>query len=124
MESHEDLDEMADTLRERLRKVYRLKGGSLEESLQMGHRVLPRAVLRDGQVIVEALARRGHPLLERTLDTSGVEAARARMMTHLTSINVWDVRKGKLLKVTGVLAFNFLVVVALFITWMVWSGQL
>ena len=124
METLDDITDESEQLRDQLRKVYRVRGTSLEEILQNGRRQLPKDVSKDGAMLIDALGKLGHPKLERTVDFEAVTAARSRMLKHVNGINVWDIRKGKLLKIAGVLAFNFWLIVGLLITWMVWTDKL
>lgn len=124
METLDDIADESEQLRDQLRKVYRVRGATLEEILLNGRRQMPKDVSKDGALLIDALGKLGHPTLERTVDFGAVTAARTRMLKHVNSISVWDIRKGKLLKFAGVLAFNFLLIVALLITWMVWTDKL
>ncbi|THH37082.1 hypothetical protein E4Z66_09100 [Aliishimia ponticola] len=123
MTESQDTQSRLDDVRAQLRAVHRVRGRSLEQAVRRSRRLLPREVRRDAQVLVRAEQALGHPLLQMQTDMDAVRRAQDNVQRHLDSIDLADRRRGRLLGLAGVLAFNFLVVGALFLGWLIWSGQ-
>lgn len=124
MTDADDLRTRAADLQEILHQKLRLKGADLSVALRKGRRALPRAVRKDAQALVTALPMLGHPKLEQQIDFAAVRAAHGRVMTHLASIDVRELRKARWMDRAAIAGANFLVIVGLLIAWAVWSGQL
>lgn len=85
---------------------------------------MPKPVRRQGDIVARAEAALGNPKLEPMIDTKAVRQARDAVSEHLDSIDVADLRRGRLLGLAGVIVFNLIVTSALFVLWLVWSGHL
>ncbi|MFK7876145.1 MAG: hypothetical protein AB8B71_10250 [Paracoccaceae bacterium] len=113
-----------EAVQDMLRKVHRIKGRDLRDMLMRSKRVLPRAHRKDGDILSDALDKIGHPKLEKMIDFKMAGAAQTRLFDHLKAIDLAERRRGRLLALGGVVALNILIVLGLFLTWMVWSGQI
>lgn len=124
MSDADDLKARGATLRQHLRETLGVKGRDLDHALRRARRQLPRGLRQAGTRIVEADAMLGHPKLERLVDYEARRADYAAFDAHLGSIDLADQRWGRFLELAAIVAFNLIVVTALFITWLVWSGYL
>ena len=124
MSDADDLRARSDALRQQLRDTFGVRGRDLDHALRRARRLLPRGMRQKGARLVEAQAMLGHPKLERMIDFAELRAAQEAISVHLDSIDVADARRGWWLSLAGVIAFNLIVVLAAFITWMVWAGHL
>lgn len=124
MLSQEDIDNQTSRLRQALRDVHGVRGKDLSTALKRAGRLLPAYVRKAGLEIVEVEKLGGNPKLLRRVDPSALKAAERVVMDHLDAIDVADRRKGKILGMLGVISFNIILVVAMFITWLVWAGYL
>ena len=113
-----------DRIRDLFRQKYRARGASLAAAYPRARRRLPRRLRRDAEALVSAERFADHPKLARTLDHDRLGQAVQALRGHLDGIDLADRRKGMLLGILGSIAFNFLLVAALVIGWMVWQGQL
>ena len=118
------LDARTERLRDALDKALGVKGRTLAAALRKAGRRLPKQVRKQADVVVRAQAIDGHPKLRRTIDMAAVARAETDILTHLKTIDRADLRRGRLLGLAGVIVFNLIVVVALFVAWLVWSGHL
>ncbi len=109
-------------IRQQLEAKLGVKSRNLSQALRRAGRRLPRAVRAQGAILAEAEHRAGHPKIARQSDSAKVQAAYSEITAHLRSIDVTDARKGRVLGLAGLIVFNFLLVVAAFITWMWWRG--
>jgi hypothetical protein len=113
-----DTDELAQMLRVKMG----VRGRGFASAFGRAKRRLPRTVRAEGRVLAEGLAMAEHPKLRQTLDFPRLKRAGTELRTHLGGIDLVERRKGALLNLLGVIAFNLLVVVTLFIVWLVWRG--
>ncbi|MGJ8590887.1 MAG: hypothetical protein ACSHXW_22560, partial [Yoonia sp.] len=63
-----------------------------------------------------------NPKMARRLDGREVRAAFDSVMTHLRGIDVAEARKDRILGVAGSVAFNLLLVAAVFVGFLWWRG--
>ena len=120
----DDISARMEALRDRLHAVHRVSGQDFSDALRRAGRLLPRGVRRDGAELERARAMFGHPRLERQIDFNALRAASRRIEAHLDGVDVADLRRGRILSLLGVLAFNLLVVMAGLLIWIVVTGQL
>ncbi len=124
MATQMDIDARAERLRAALETALGVKARSYGAALRKAGRRLPKPVRRQADVVARAHAIDGHPKLRRTIDMDAVARAEADLLAHLKTIDRADQRRGRLLGLAGVIVFNLLVVAALFVSWLVWSGYL
>ena len=98
------------------------KGPDLGRQLRRTGRRLPSAMRRQGAVLEQAQRMAGHPRLYRQIDGAAVALAHARLITHLETVDPLDRRRGTLLGLASVNAFNLLVVGALIVAILRWRG--
>lgn len=118
------LDARTERLRDALDTALGVRARTFAAAVRKAGRRLPKQVRKQADVVVRAQAIDGHPKLRRTIDMAAVARAETDVLAHLKTIDRADVRRGKLLGVAGVIVFNLIVVVALFVVWLVWSGHL
>ncbi|MBM1814081.1 hypothetical protein [Pseudosulfitobacter pseudonitzschiae] len=118
------LDARTERLRDALDKALGVKGRTFSAALRKAGRRLPKHVRKQADVVVRAQAVDGHPKLRRTIDMAAVARAETDILAHLKTIDRADLRRGRLLGLAGVIVFNLIVVAALFVVWLVWSGHL
>ena len=98
----------------------RRSAGTLGQALRRSKLFLPRRIRKAGFRLVEAEPLLGHPKLERMIDFEDLRAAHDTVSRHLKSVDVADLRRGRLLGIAGAMAVNVLLVVALFLVWTQW----
>lgn len=109
-------------LRQQLDAKLGVKGRDLPQALRRaGHR-LPRRVRAKAAIFAAAEQRVGHPKLARQIDGPAVRAAFGEVSAHLRAIDAVDARRGRILGLAGVVAFNVLLILGAFVTWMWWRG--
>ena len=99
-----------------------IKGKTLERAVARAGRLLPKWAQRDARYLAQAEQLMGHPKLRLMVDEAKLTKARAALVEHLKSIDPAERRKTKLLGTLGVISFNLILVVAAFITYLVWQG--
>lgn len=117
-----DIARRVETVQDLLTLKLGIKRQPFDRMLARAGRHLPRRIAGQAQVLAQAAQRAGHPKLARQLDSAAVERASTEVIAHLQAIDVADRRKGKLLGMAGVVAFNLLVVIVVFIVWLWWRG--
>lgn len=98
------------------------KGPDLGRQLRKVGRRLPAAMRREGAVLADAQSVLGHPRLYRRIDGAAVALAHARLVSHLESVDPLDRRRGVLLGLASVNAFNLLVIGAVIVAVLRWRG--
>lgn len=63
-----------------------------------------------------------NPKTARQVDAEAVERDYEYVRAHLVAIDVDELRKSRILSVTGAVVANLIVVVVLFIVWLWWRG--
>ncbi len=124
MTDTEDLLARASAMQQKLQEVHKIKGKTWKTLLRKARGSLPRRVIKDARSVAECLPMIGHPKLERLIDYENMRAAQTRVMQHLDSVDVAQIRRDRFLRMFGLLAFNVILVAALFLYWMVSTGQL
>ncbi|MGJ5618335.1 hypothetical protein [Sulfitobacter sp. MF3-043] len=119
---HKDIAAKSLAIRQQLEAKLGVKSRDLSQALRRAGRRLPHGVRAQGAVLAEAEKRAGHPKLTRQLDSAAVRDAYDRMAAHLRAIDVADARKGRILGMAGVIAFNLLLIIAAFVMWLWWRG--
>lgn len=97
---------------------------TLAAKMRRGGRLLPRALRNEGQWLAEMEALWPHPKLRRQIDAARVTHAQAALRSHLLAIDPRDRLVGSIIGILAPLAFNLLLLGALVILWMIWTGRL
>lgn len=95
----------------------------LEVKMRRGGRLLPKALRRQGEYLVEAERQWANPRLRRTLDAATLTKAQDELRAHLSTIDPRDRRIGRLIGIAAPLAFNILLIFAAVVAWLVWTGR-
>jgi len=115
-------EERADHIAELLESQLGVRGKTLDAKLRKAGRLLPRDIRRHGDQIVEAVNLQGSPKLSRMVDEKSTVSAYNAFEKYLSGIDAWDRRKGSASDFLTTNAFNLLVVIALLIAVLRWSG--
>ena len=59
----------------------------------------------------------------RQIDAAALQQAETRVLDYLQNIDRADHRKGRMLALAAILAFNILVIITGFVLWMWWTGR-
>ncbi len=124
MTDGDDIRARIDALRQQLREVHGIRGRTLHQALRRSKLFLPRHVRKEGLRLAEIEPLLGHPKLERMVDFDAARATHQAVARHLKSVDVADLRRGRLLGIAGAIAVNVIVVAVLFVVWLRWTGQL
>ena len=118
MLDHKDISAKSLAIRQQLEAKLGVKSRDLSQALRRAGRRLPRRVRAQAAVLVAAEKRVGHPKLARQMDGGAVREAYA----HVRAIDGADARKGRILGLAGVIAFNLLLIIVAFVIWLWWRG--
>ncbi len=118
----QSIDEKVEAVQDLLKAKFGVRKRALPKMLAKTGRRLPRGMHKRAQVLIEAQKLGGNPKLMRQMDQTALTRAYEALTAHLEAIDVAERRKDRLLKLAGVLAFNFLLIVAAFVTWLWWAG--
>ena len=113
---------MSIRIREALAERLGVKANDLETALRRAHAHLPRRIRAHGDQIVAAARIADHPKLRNRIDLQALARAEREILQHLEGIDPAERRKDFWLGLAGVIAFNILVIVGLFVVWLVFSG--
>jgi len=124
MDIHADVTTKAEQLRLALRAKLGVRGADLAKAVNNAGRLLPRHLRKQAAVIVKAQALGGHPKLMRMVDMAAINKAYWGISSFLETIDPKERRRTRMLGWAGSIAFNLIVIVACFVVWLVWSGNL
>ncbi|WP_116130956.1 hypothetical protein [Tropicimonas sp. IMCC34043] len=96
---------------------------TLAAKMRRGGRLLPRRLRQEGAYLVQMEQLWQHPRLRRQIDVDHVARAQAELRAHLTAIDPRDRMIGRILGIVAPLAFNLLLIGALVIAWLAWTGR-
>ncbi len=122
MLDHKDIATKSLTIRQQLEAKLGVKSRDLSQALQRAGRRLPRRMRMQGAILVDAEKQAGHPKLARQIQDGAVRDAYTQLTAHLREIDAADARKGRILNMAGLIAFNLLFVVGVFVIWLWWRG--
>ncbi|QYX56371.1 hypothetical protein K1T73_15135 [Roseovarius sp. SCSIO 43702] len=114
-------DARIEALKARLREKLGARGKTLARALRHAGRRLPKWVRREGAVLVDAQARRGHPRIWRQVNEAEIDRAFERIESHLDTIDPKDRRRGVILGLLGGIVFNLLIVLAFLLAVLWWQ---
>ncbi len=109
-------------LRGLLQQKLDVRGRDLRQSLRRAGRRLPRTVRKQGDALMRAEILAHNPKTARQVNAAEVDKAYEQMRAYLEAIDVSEIRKTRLLSVTGAIVANLLLVVVLFVVWLWWRG--
>ncbi len=118
-----DIETRIETVRGMIREKLRIRAKTLEGQTRKAGRLIPRSIRRNINELLEAQALAQHPKLSRMLDHAALDDAQTRITAFLDGIDPAERRKDKILSLLGVIAFNLLLIGALIVTWMWWTGR-
>lgn len=124
METQQSINDRAGRIMRGLEQAFGVRAATLAKALRKTGRRLPKRLQAEAARIVKAQALGGHPKLMQQVDSAALDAAEARVIAHLKTIDRADQRKGRMLSIAGAIAFNILLVIAGFVIWMVWTDKL
>ncbi len=117
-----EIDAKIDTVQGLLRDRLGLRKRALPRMLQSAGRRLPKQHHAHLQALLEAQALLRNPKLAKQVDEGRVTQAYDAVTAHLRKVDASARRKDFLLKLAGTIAFNILLILAAFITWLWWRG--
>ena len=100
-----------------------LRGATLERQLRRAGRRLPRRQRRAAAIILGAQDWMAHAKLARVLDTSQVNRAFADLHAYLDTLNPQEARKTALLRLTGGIVLNLMMLAGLIYALIRWQGS-
>lgn len=124
MNLSESIAEQSDRLALLIEERLGIRGDGLETKLRKAGRLLPRWLRQEASRLVAAQRLVKHPKLMRQADSMTLEKACKRCEKWLKSIDPAARRRARLLNFLALNAANLLVVAAMFVAYLVWSGRL
>jgi hypothetical protein len=118
------VQQMADRAAELMEEHLKVRGKGLADKLRRDGRLLPRKIRAQARYLAEAAEQAQHPHLRTRIDMARTTEAYDSLCRHLTTLNLWERRRIAALNVLGSVAFNLLLLAALFIAVLVWRGYL
>jgi hypothetical protein len=109
-------------LRGLLQQKLDVRGRDLGQSFGRAGRRLPKFVRKRGAALIRAEMLAHNPKTARQVDAEAVERDYEAVRAYLDGIDVAEMRKARLLSVTGAVVANLIVVAVLFIVWLWWRG--
>jgi hypothetical protein len=123
MQDSEEIKSEADALRELFEKHLGVKAPTFERAVKRAGRRLPRGLRQQAARIVEAEAFSAHPKLAPRVDRAAFDRAARDLSLYLKSIDLAQQRKDRWLNLLAGVAFNMLIVLALFLAWLWWQNS-
>ena len=124
MNLSESIAEQSDRLALLIEERLGIRGDGLETKLRKAGRLLPRWLRQEASRLVAAQRLVKHPKLMRQADSMTLEKACKRCEKWLKSIDPAARRRARLLIFLALNAANLLLVTAMFVAYLVWSGRL
>lgn len=112
----------AENIRALIEERLRLKARTLSHGVRKAGRLLPTWARREARYIVQAAEMARHPKMHARIDDARVAKAHDDLTEYLKTIDPTEQRKTRVLKTLGAISFNLILVVAAFITYLVWRG--
>ncbi|WP_298914812.1 hypothetical protein [uncultured Roseobacter sp.] len=124
MKSPDDIEQMAQALKDAMQKHLGVKGRNLRHAVRKAGRRLPKKLRAPARLMAQAEAVSGNLKLLRQLDTSKIESAYADLSAHLSAIDRAAERRARILSVLAVIAFNLIIVFAAWVIWLKARGSI
>ncbi|MEQ6201648.1 hypothetical protein ABMC88_01220 [Sulfitobacter sp. HNIBRBA2951] len=122
MITDKDMAAKSRKLRGLMQQKLDVRGRDLRQSLRRAGRRLPRGVRKSGAALMRAEMLAHNPKTARQIDAEQVQQDYDKLYNHLHTIDVDEVRKSRLLSITGAIVANIILVAVLFIVWLWWRG--
>lgn len=119
-----DIETQLPALREALERHLGVKGRSLAHQVRRAGRRLPKRVRAQAALLGQAEAVSGNPRLLRQLDEARVAQACEELSAHLAGIDRAEIRRGRILSILAVLAFNFILIFVAFVVFLRMRGTI
>lgn len=117
-----DIGQRTVALRTLLKERIGVGGRDFETALRRARWRLPRRLRPEADLIARAERMGRNPKLARRLDTASLDAACNAVTGHLESIDVADVRRGRILGWLSTVVFDLILIAAGFVLWLWWRG--
>lgn len=123
METGDSINARAVRIMAGLEQAFGVRARTLNEALRRTGRRLPRRLHKAAGQVTAAQAYGGQPKLMRQVDGATLDRAERDVLDYLGRIDRADRRRGQMLNIAALVAFNVLLVIAAFIVWMWWAGH-
>ncbi|MEM6761015.1 MAG: hypothetical protein AAF601_16190 [Pseudomonadota bacterium] len=124
METCDSINARATRIMAGLEQAFGVRGKDLSTALRRTGRRMPRRLHKAAAHVVAAQAFGNQPKLMRQVDGPALDRAERDVLSYLNRIDRADQRRARLLNTAGLVVLNVLLVIAGFILWMWWSGQI
>ncbi|WP_299024802.1 hypothetical protein [uncultured Sulfitobacter sp.] len=122
MITDKDMAAKSRKLRGLMQQKLDVRGRDLRQSLRRAGRRLPKRIRKCGAALMRAEMLAHNPKTARQIDLAEVEAAYEQMRSYLEALDVNEMRKTRILSLTGAVVANLIGVGVLFIVWLWWRG--
>jgi predicted oxidoreductase len=122
MITDKDMATKSRKLRGLMQQKLDVRGRDLRQSLRRAGRRLPRSVHKRGVQLMRAEMLAHNPKTARQVDAVEVDQAYEYVRAHLEAIDLEEIRKSRILSLTGAVAANLILVIGLFVVWLWWRG--
>lgn len=122
MITDKDMAAKSRKLRGLMQQKLDVRGRDLRQSLRRAGRRLPRRVRKSGAALMRAEMLAHNPKTARQIDETQVAQDYELMRSYLLDLDVADMRRARILSLTGAVVANLLLVAALFVVWLWWRG--
>lgn len=123
METEHSIKERSERVQSALESAFGVRAKSLPRALRKAGRRLPRRLRADAAQIAIAEGYGGNPKLLRTVDGTSLAAAEERVVVWLDTVDRADAWRGYWTGVGAMVGFNVLLIVAVVVSWMWWTGR-
>lgn len=111
-------------VRDALERHLGIKGRSLAHQVKRAGRRLPTRIRAQAALLGEAEALCGNPRLLRQLGEARVKQACKEVSEHLAGVDRAEVRRGRVLSILAVIAFNLILVFIAFVIFLRTRGTI
>ncbi|MBB3993300.1 hypothetical protein GGR95_000928 [Sulfitobacter undariae] len=122
MITDKDMAAKSRKLRGLMQQKLDVKGRDLRQSLRRAGRRLPKSVRKHGAELMQAEILAHNPKTARQVDSAAVEKSYEIVRSHLAGLDEVEIRKSRILGMTGAVVANLLLVAIMFIVWLWWRG--
>ena len=112
----------AEAVRALMEERLGVRGRDLSHALRKARRSLPRALRKQGAVLVAAERASQSPKTAKQIDREKMLVAYEVLTNHLRAINVNAMRRDRMLRLAGGIAFQVLLLGVAFVVLMWWRG--
>lgn len=122
MITDKDMAAKSRKLRGLMQQKLDVRGRDLRQSLRRAGRRLPKAVRKRGAALMRAEMLAHNPKTARQVDAEAVERDYEVVRSYLAELSVEEMRKTRILSLTGAIVANLIGVAVLFVVWLWWRG--